>query len=206
MKQSIRKISLIAAAVLALTAAAAAFAEEAGEPPVPAASSEAAQMQTALEAEAVPSPAAADESSSQETDAQALLQALEAYRTAKQAERTADLEKELAAYVENGSLTQEQADLILQYYQQRLTSHSQKGGRSANRKSGFPQVPQAAGSGAANPSAQFPAPGSTPGMVSGNQPSQFGRQHRFGFSGRQSLFGTQNGTLPADPGQNGVLN
>ena len=149
MKQSIRKISLIAAAVLALTAAAAAFAEEAGEPPVPAASSEAAQTQTALEAEAVPSPAAADESSSQETDAQALLQALEAYRTAKQAERTADLQKELAAYVENGSLTQEQADLILQYYQQRLTSHSQKGGRSANRKSGFPQVPQASGSGAA---------------------------------------------------------
>ncbi len=205
MKQSIRKISLIAAAVLALTAAAAAFAEGTGEPSAPAAPS--ASSQPAAETEAAPATAPADaSSSSQETDAQALSQALEAYRTAKQAARTADLEKELASYVENGSLTQEQADLILQYYQQRLTSHSQKGGRSANRKPGSPWVPQTNGSEAADPNAQLPASGSNPGMVPGNWPSQFGRQNRFGSSGRQSRFGVQNGTLPADPGQNGILN
>ena len=138
---------------------------------------------------------------------QALSQVLEAYRAAKQAERTADLEKELAAYVENGSLTQEQADLILKYYQERMASHSQKGGRSAQKKSGFPRIPQQAnGSETADPDAQLPASGSNPGMFPGNQPSRFGRQNRFGSGRGPSRFGSQNGTLPAEPGQNGILN
>ncbi len=205
MKQSIRKISLIAAAVLALTAAAAAFAEETGEPAAP--STPSAASQPAAETEAVPAPAPADaSSSSQETDAQALSQALEAYRTAKQAAHTADLEKELSAYVENGSLTQEQADLILKYYQERMASHSPRDGRSAGRKSGLPRIPRANGQEAADPNAQLPASGSNPGMFPGSQPSPFGRQNRFGSGGKQSRSGSQNGALPADPGQNSILN
>ena len=47
----------------------------------------------------------------------ALQEALEAYRSAKQSNREKDLQSELDAFVANGSLTQEQADLIMKYYQ-----------------------------------------------------------------------------------------
>ncbi len=49
------------------------------------------------------------------TDNTALKEALDAYRAAKQSDRQEALEAELKGYVESGKLTQEQADLILNY-------------------------------------------------------------------------------------------
>lgn len=50
------------------------------------------------------------------TDNSALMEAFDAYRAAKQSTRQEALEEELKGYVESGKLTQEQADLILNYY------------------------------------------------------------------------------------------
>lgn len=52
------------------------------------------------------------------TDNTALQQAFDAYRAAKQSTRQEALEDELKGYVESGKLTQEQADLILNYYKE----------------------------------------------------------------------------------------
>ena len=49
------------------------------------------------------------------TDNAALQEAIDAYRAAKQSGRQEELEAELKGYVESGKLTQEQADLILNY-------------------------------------------------------------------------------------------
>ena len=51
-------------------------------------------------------------------DTSALQDALNAYRSAKQAKQADDLESELNDYVASGKLTQEQADLILNYYKE----------------------------------------------------------------------------------------
>lgn len=52
------------------------------------------------------------------TDNTALQEAFDAYRAAKQSGRQEELEAELKGYVESGKLTQEQADLILNYYKE----------------------------------------------------------------------------------------
>ena len=57
---------------------------------------------------------AADASS----DNTALQQAFDAYRAARQSGQQEELEAELKGYVESGKLTQEQADLILNYYKE----------------------------------------------------------------------------------------
>ena len=57
---------------------------------------------------------AADASS----DNTALQDAFDAYRAARQSDQQEELEAELKGYVESGKLTQEQADLILNYYKE----------------------------------------------------------------------------------------
>ena len=57
---------------------------------------------------------AADASS----DNTALQDAFNAYRTARQSDQQEELEAELKSYVASGKLTQEQADLILNYYKE----------------------------------------------------------------------------------------
>ena len=114
-----KKIIGIALA-LALVLGIAAFAEETTTDPAPAA--------PAVTEEATPAEAAAPgedaaEESSESTDTNAALQdALDAYRKAKQDKAVDDLEEELAEYVAAGSLTQEQADLILNSVKERLAA------------------------------------------------------------------------------------
>lgn len=55
-------------------------------------------------------------------DQAALEEALKAYRAAKEEKYVSDLEEELAGYVAAGSLTQEQADLILNSVKERLAA------------------------------------------------------------------------------------
>jgi len=52
------------------------------------------------------------------TNDTALQEAFDAYRAAKQSGRQEELEAELKGYVKSGKLTQEQADLILNYYKE----------------------------------------------------------------------------------------
>ena len=69
------------------------------------------------------SPAASTAQDTEATTADAksaaLQDALDAFRSAKRAKRTADLEAELQGYVESGTLTQEQANLILENHKDR---------------------------------------------------------------------------------------
>ena len=99
------------ALALALVMGVVAFAETA-EPatdPVPAVTEEAPAEETAAETE--------------KTDDNAALQdALEAYRRARESKRVDDLTEELNGYVEAGSMTQEQADLILNSMKERLAA------------------------------------------------------------------------------------
>ena len=59
------------------------------------------------------------EAATADAESAALQDALDAFRSAKRAKRTADLEAELKGYVEAGTLTQEQADLILANHKDR---------------------------------------------------------------------------------------
>ena len=99
------------ALALALVMGVVAFAETA-EPatdPVPAVTEEAPAEEAAAETE--------------KTDDNAALQdALEAYRRARESKRVDDLTEELNGYVEAGSMTQEQADLILNSVKERLAA------------------------------------------------------------------------------------
>jgi hypothetical protein len=99
------------ALALALVMGVVAFAETA-EPatdPVPAVTEEAPAEEAAAETE--------------KTDDNAALQeALEAYRSARESKRVDDLTEELNGYVEAGSMTQEQADLILNSMKERLAA------------------------------------------------------------------------------------
>lgn len=83
------------------------------------------------------------------TDDAALKEAIEAYRAAKQSERQEALEAELKGFVESGKLTQEQADLILNYVKEQQAKrdgtcpscgyqfrNNGKGGRMNGGKSG----------------------------------------------------------------------
>ena len=97
------------ALVLALALSTAAMAEGTTDP-VPAAEAPAVEAQ-------VPGEEAADETSeapATKDEQKALKDAMNAYRAAKQDKAVDDLEAELKGYVEAGSLTQEQADLILE--------------------------------------------------------------------------------------------
>ena len=99
------------ALALALVMGVVAFAETA-EPatdPVPAVTEEAPAEEAAAETE--------------KTDDNAALQdTLEAYRRARESKRVDDLTEELNGYVEAGSMTQEQADLILNSVKERMAA------------------------------------------------------------------------------------
>ena len=98
MKKHLKMTSMILALALALTLSVAGMAETAE---VPAAEQPAADAVSAATGTADP----------------ALQAALEALAAARSGSRLTDLETELKAYVEAGSMTQEQADLILKAYQ-----------------------------------------------------------------------------------------
>lgn len=55
-------------------------------------------------------------------DNAALQEALEAYRSARESKRVDDLTEELKGYVEAGTMTQEQADLILNSVKERMAA------------------------------------------------------------------------------------
>jgi hypothetical protein len=125
MKKNMKITSLILALALALTAVVTSLAESTAETPSAASAAEAAQ-------------AAADAAQS---EANALNEALEAYGKAKSESRRLSiltgLKEELDGYVAAGSLTQEQADLILNYYAEQLTLQQNgagfgRGGRMKN--------------------------------------------------------------------------
>ena len=106
------------ALALALVMGVVAFAETA-EPatdPVPVVTEEAPAEEPAAETE--------------KTDDKAALQeALEAYRSARESKRVDELTEELNGYVEAGTMTQEQADLILNSVKERMAA---KNGESPN--------------------------------------------------------------------------
>ena len=113
-------------------------------------------------------------------DNTALQEALDAYRSAKQDKDVSDLEEELNGYVAAGSLTQEQADLILSNVKERLAAKNgecpncgykfeNKGrGMGGNRqRGGCGQMPQMNGQ-------QFPQMG---GQQNGQFPQMGGQQN-----------------------------
>ena len=104
------------ALALALVMGVVAFAEtvEPAKDPVPAVTEEAPAEEAATDA-----PVAETEKTD---DNAALQEALEAYRSARESKRVDDLTEELNGYVEAGSMTQEQADLILNSMKERLAA------------------------------------------------------------------------------------
>ena len=108
-----KKIIGIALA-LALVLGIAAFAEETTTDPVPAA--------PAVTEETSTETTASTEETQTEDEQKALQDALDAYRKAKQDKAVDELEEELTEYVAAGSLTQEQADLILNSVKERLAA------------------------------------------------------------------------------------
>ena len=109
MKQFFSGMLITLALVLAIVVGVVAIAEsaETEAPQLPA--TEQAPAETAPEAEAP---------STESTDSTALKEALDAYNAARQSSKVEGLEAELKGYVESGKLTQEQADLILNYYKE----------------------------------------------------------------------------------------
>ncbi len=106
------------ALALALVMGIAAFAETA-EPamdPVPAVTEEAPAEDATTETTAADAEKADDNA--------ALQEALEAYRSARESKRVDDLTEELNSYVEAGTMTQEQADLILSSVKERLAARN----------------------------------------------------------------------------------
>ena len=104
------------ALALALVMGVVAFAETA-EPatdPVPAVTEEAPAEEVATD-----TPAAETEKTE---DSAALQEAMEAYRSARESKRVDELTEELNSYVEAGTMTQEQADLILNSVKERLAA------------------------------------------------------------------------------------
>ena len=109
MKNTIIGIALALALVMGVVA----FAETA-EPstdPVPAVTEEAPTEEAAPAAEA-----------EKTDDNTALQEALEAYRSARESKRVDELTEELNGYVEAGTMTQEQADLILNSVKERMAA------------------------------------------------------------------------------------
>jgi predicted Zn-ribbon and HTH transcriptional regulator len=73
--------------------------------------------------EEAPTEEAAPAAEAEKTDDNTALQeALEAYRSARESKHVDDLTEELNGYVEAGSMTQEQADLILNSMKERLAA------------------------------------------------------------------------------------
>lgn len=103
MKHFIHGMMISLALILALVLGVAALAENA-EPEVP-------ELPAVEDAQAPATDGAATDS----TASTALQDALNAYDSARQSARQENLEAELKEYVEAGKLTQEQADLILNY-------------------------------------------------------------------------------------------
>jgi len=102
------------ALVLALVMGAVAFAETA-EP--------ATDPVLAVTEEAPAEEAANDAAETEKTDDNTVLQeALEAYRSARESKRVDELTEELNGYVEAGTMTQEQADLILNSVKERMAA------------------------------------------------------------------------------------
>ena len=132
MKNTMNKAMLALMLVLAMAFGAMAMAEAVpAEPPT-------------LEAEA-PAEAPADETAPAETapadDSAALQAAMDALHNARQDKRQASFEEELQAYVAEGKLTQEQADLILNQYKARAEQRANKAqtrgqGRDMNGRGG----------------------------------------------------------------------
>lgn len=106
------------ALALALVMGVVAFAEtvEPATDPVPAVTEEAPAEEPVADA-----PAAETEKTD---DNAALQEALEAYRSARESKRVDDLTEELNGYVEAGTMTQEQADLILSSVRERLAARN----------------------------------------------------------------------------------
>lgn len=104
------------ALALALVMGVVAFAETA-EPetdPIPAVTEEAPAEEAATDTAAAEAEKIDDNT--------ALQEALEAYRSARESKRVDDLTEELNGYVEAGTMTQEQADLILNSVKERLAA------------------------------------------------------------------------------------
>lgn len=109
MKNTIIGIALALALVMGVVAFAETAEPETG--PVPAVTEEAPTEEAAPAAEA-----------EKTDDNTALQEALEAYRSARESKRVDDLTEELNGYVEAGTMTQEQADLILNSMKERLAA------------------------------------------------------------------------------------
>lgn len=108
MKHNFTGMMFALALVLALVMGMAALAENAATevPELPAAE------------DIQPAEQPADDATDATADDTALLDAFKAYREAKISAREEALETELQGYVESGKLTQEQADLILNWYKE----------------------------------------------------------------------------------------
>ena len=168
-----RCILIVLALMIAACLSVAALAEGSAETAADTAAAEAAKA-AADEAQA-----AADAA---QAEAIALNEALEAYSKAKAESRKlailTSLKEELDNYVAAGTLTQEQADLILKYYAEQLTLQMQngtgfgRGGKGGRSDKGFRN-------------------GQMNGMSSGNDVNS---QNAFG--GRHGRFGN---TVPAQP-------
>ena len=123
MKHFVNTMMLALALLLALLVGVVAVAE-----PVAPETPDAPAIEEAMDDEAQPEQpgVAADDANAPDTEATdeqstsdaALRDALDAYRAAKTSARQQALEDELNGYVESGSLTREQADLILNYYKE----------------------------------------------------------------------------------------
>ena len=159
------------ALVLALALSTAAMAEGTTDP-IPAAEVPAVEAQAPTE-EATETPDTKDEQ-------KALKEAMDAYRAAKQDKAVDDLEAELKSYVEAGSLTQEQADLILKNVKERI---AEKNGECPNCGYQFSKGGK----------------GQRGGMMGGQQRGgMMGGQQR-GQMGGQQRPDAQNGATPQGP-------
>jgi len=172
------------ALALALVLGIAAFAEETTTDPVPAAP---AVTEDATESTTEEAPAA-------DTNA-ALQDALDAYRKAKQDKAVDDLEEELAEYVAAGSLTQEQADLILNSVKERLAA---KNGECPN--CGYDLRGQNKGMRGGKMGQQ--RGGRMGGQMNGQQMPQMNGQQMPQMNGQMpQMGGQQNGQMPQMGGQ-----
>ena len=123
------------ALALVLTLGIVAFAESTPDATVPEAPAETATTDTTV-----------PETPTESTDSTALQEALNAYNQARSSTYTENLEAELKGYVESGKLTQEQADLILNYYKEQQSLRNgvcpncgyqfQNGGKGGHMKGG----------------------------------------------------------------------
>jgi len=166
------------ALVLALALSTAAMAEGTTDP-IPAAEVPAVEAQAPAEEAQAPTEEAS-ETPATEDEQKALKEALDAYRAAKQDKAVDDLEAELKSYVEAGSLTQEQADLILKNVKERI---AEKNGECPNCGYQFSKGGK----------------GQRGGMMGGQQRGgMMGGQQR-GQMGGQQRPDAQNGATPQGP-------